>query len=376
MKILNNNRGVALIIAYSVMSILVALSAGFVLLTVTELSDARRYYNSTAAFWLAEAGINEFLVNTSRLNEVESQSFVYGDGTIELKKDDSQPTRRIITSVGVTRGSKRSIKLEYPANIPDVYNQSVSTSGDIAVTGNKATVLFNEKARVGGKITNTSKHSSLFFEDKKEGVEDSLVSLAYPDTNKNGIADEFDDFVQFNRDLVSTYPSNEVLYIKGNGTYILGPDTNLSGKKIVYVEGKQGSGDVVIQFNAGLEKDQNVTVISTGMVNYNQAGYASKDSQLNVIAWSGYKESAVLPGSHNGLIFTHGVATFDEIHDTSITNGGVIANGGISIREVWSTKTFNYADMRTDGSVPPGFEGLLGRGTSGYALRPDSWKEI
>ncbi len=291
-------------------------------------------------------------------------------------KDDSNSSRRIITAVGVIRGIKRTVKIEYPANIPDVFIQTVSTGGDLAVTGSKATVLFNEKIRIGGKVLNTSKHSSLFFEDKKEEVAENLASLVYPDANKNGITDEFDDFVQYNRNLVSEYSSNEVLYIKGNGTYFLGPDTSLAGKKIVYVEGKQGSGDVVIQFNAGLEENQNLTVITTGTVNYNQAGYASKNSQLNVIAWSGYKESAALPGSHNGLIFTHGVATFDEIHDTSITNGGVIANGGIAIREVWSTKTFNYADPRIDGSVPAGFEGLLGRGTSGYSSKPDSWKEI
>ena len=102
----------------------------------------------------------------------------------------------------------------------------------------------------------------------------------------------------------------------------------------------------------------------------------SEGSQLNIIAWSGYKETAVLPSSFKGVIFTHGKAVFDEVHDTSITNGSVIANEGIEVKEVWSTKTFNYADTRENGQVPPGFEGLIGGGITKYSIKPDLWKEI
>ena len=44
--------------------------------------------------------------------------------------------------------------------------------------------------------------------------------------------------------------------------------------------------------------------------------------------------------------------------------------------EIWSTKTFNYADTTTDEIVPAGFEGLVGGGASGYVAEPDTWKAI
>ena len=125
-----------------------------------------------------------------------------------------------------------------------------------------------------------------------------------------------------------------------------------------------------------LGKDQNLTIIATGTITHNLVGLASKDSQLNIIAWSNYFESSTLPSVHNGMIYTHGTAYFDEIHDTSTTNGSIVANDGIVVGEVWSTKTCNYADTRTKGVVPPGFEGLAGGSVSGYSLRPNLWREI
>ena len=77
----------------------------------------------------------------------------------------------------------------------------------------------------------------------------------------------------------------------------------------------------------------------------------------------------------NGSIYTHGIAHFDGIYDTTVTNG-VIANEGIAIGEIWSTKTFNYADTTIDEIVPAGFEGLLGGGGFRVCGRPDAWKAI
>jgi len=148
-------------------------------------------------------------------------------------------------------------------------------------------------------------------------------------------------------------------------------------KKIIYIEGDQeGEGNAIIQFSSALGKEQNLTIIATGTVTHNQAGLAKEDSQLNIIAWSDYYESVALPSIHNGMIFTHGKAYFDETHDSSVTNGSIVANEGIIFRELWSTKTINYADMRTNGIVPPGFEGLVGGSVSGYTSTPNSWKEI
>ena len=370
-----NNKGVVLIAAYMVLFVLLALASSVAMLNFSESSDARRYRETTKAFWLAEAGINLFMANTGMLDETESQIIAEEDGTIRLLRDDSNPQYRLITATGTVGGSQRKIQVKYPA-LSTILENTISTKGNILIEGHKSSLMINDKLRLTGKVINTSAHPFVFFEDKQEGANESLVAITYPDADHNGVTDEFNDFVAFNRDLVASYPEEEVVYIRGNGTYIITPDSSLEGKKIIYVEGdREGEGNAVIQFAGALGEKQNLTIIATGTVTHNQAGLAPDGSQLNIIAWSDYFETAALPSIHNGVIYTHGTAYFDEMHDTSVTNGSIIANGGIIIREIWSTKTFNYADMRKRGVVPPGFEGLVG-GEGSYTPKPSSWSEI
>lgn len=371
-----NNKGVALITAYFVMFILMALSVSLALSTVTELNNARRYRDSTAAFWLAEAGVSRLLRHHTMLEGHNFLSVVYGNGTIEFRKNDAHPSVRVVTLTGIANGVKRSIQLEYPANVPDIFNRTLSVGGNIDIKGAKSTLMVNGKLRLSGRVKDTSKHSILFMEDKRENVNVNSVTLNYPDADKNGRADEFSDFVAVNRDLIAGYPKEEVVYIQGSDTYTIVPNQALADKKIIFVEGREGKGDVVVQFDGAWAPNQNITIIATGTVTYNQAGLEGQNSKVNIIAWGDYFETAVLPSSHNGLIYTHGTAHFDEIHDASVTNGCVIANKGIVINEVWSNKTFNYSDPRVDGVLPPGFEGLLKNNWFGYSSVPSSWKEI
>jgi len=376
MKRLNDQKGAGLIVAYFVMSALVTLSAAFSILTFSELNQSLRFRDGVNAFWLAEAGINLYLQNPAMLDESGSLVIPYGQGTIRLAKQDSSLAKRLVFATGTVRGVKRTIKVEFPAIAPDVFNNTITVKGDINISGSKSTVTFNDKVRLNGKVKDTSEHSIVYFEDKKEGLSESLVSLIYPDMNRNGTPDEFVDFVEFNRTLIANYTSSEVIYIKDNGTFTVIPNEALSGKKIIYVEGQEGHGNVNIQFSGPWEGNQNLTIISTGTVSYSQATSVPTNSQLNIIAWSGYNQSAGLPGSHRGVIYTHGAASFDEVHDTSISNGIVIANAGINIKEVWSHKTFNYSDPRTNGVVPPGFEGLVSGSFLGYSTQPSLWEEI
>jgi len=373
-----NNKGSVLILAYIFMFALVTLSTGFVLLNFTELNSSRRYHDLTAALWLAESGLSLFQTNQSRL-DAKGQETIFSDdkGSIHLTKDDSNPLFRQIISTGSYGGSQRRLEVKYPAKTADVFDNTMSIKGNLEIAGTKTMVTVNQKVRLSGETVSKSKYSSVFIEDKKEKVDERLVSLTYPDANENGKPDEFSDFVEFNRKVIKNYSEDEIIYLKGEGTFTIAPDSKLKGKKIVYVESsREGGGNVIIQSSGSLPKGQNLTVISTGTVTLNQVGFAANNSQLNVIAWSSYNESAALPGSHKGTIYTHGVANFTDIHDTSITNGSVVANGGIRFGDIWSMKSFNYSDTRTKGLVPPGFEGLVGGGTSGYLERPNSWKEI
>ncbi len=371
-----NNKGAVLILSYIVLFALLTLSAGIVNFNVNEHNHARRHYFSTAAFWLAEAGINIFMKDPLMLDQTGSYTMHDDNGIVHVTKDDASFRDRIVTATGTFATIEKSIQITYRAKAPEVFRSTISANGDLVIKSKKAMVVVNDKTRLNGKIVDHGEHSRVFVEDKNENVAEGLVALTYPDANNNGTADEFADFVQVNRDILKNYPSEEVLYIKGNGTYLIAPNSSLDGKKIIYVEGDEGNGNVVILFGGGLKKGQKMTIISTGTVVHNQTDFAAPDSQLNIISWTGYLETASLPSSHNGVIYTHGIARFDNIYDTTVTNGSVIANGGIALGEIWSTKTFNYTDTTTDEIVPAGFEELIGGGTSGYVAKPIAWKAI
>lgn len=373
---ISNNKGAVLIAAYMALFVLVTLSSSVALLNFNELNNARRHQDTTTAFWLAEAGINQFLADTAILEESEALTFEEGSGTIKIVRDDSNKKYRLVTSTGSVGGSQRSVQIKYPS-LSTIFENTIATGGDFSIEGRKSSLIVNDKLRIGGRIANTSVYPLTLFEDVQEDVQDGLVSITYPDADHNGTADEFSDFVAFNRNLIQNYPEDEVIYIQGDDTYTITPDSSLEKTKIIYIEGsREGKGNAIIQFSGALGKEQNLTVIATGTVTHNQAGNAKKNSQLNIIAWSDYFETTALPSVQNGMIYTHGTAYFDELHDTSVTNGSVVANEGIVIREIWATKTFNYADMRKNGVVPPGFEGLVGGGVSGYTPKPSSWREI
>ena len=374
--ILLNDKGAVLISVYMVLFVLLTLSSSVAMFNIGELGEARRQRDATMAFWLAEGALNQFMADPTILDEADTKSMHEEFGTVILSKNDSNPKHRLVTATAKVRGVERILQLKYPA-LSTIFENTISTQGDLVVEGRKASVLINDKLRLGGSVVNNAKMPITIFEDVQTQANKALVAIQYPDADGNGRSDEFRDFVEFNRKLIARYPEDQVVYIKGNDTYTIIPDGSLQGKKIIYIEGdRAGDGSAVIQFSGALEKDQNLTVIATGTVTQNQAGSTQKNAQLNIIAWSDYFETTVLPSIHNGVIFTHGKAFFDEVHDTSVTNGSLVANGGIVVREVWSTKTFNYVDMRHRGIVPPGFEGLIGGGVSGYTTHPTTWKEI
>src|SRR3989338_26096 len=99
-----NNRGSALIIAYFVMFGMSMLAAGFAMSTFSELANARRYKNSVAAFWLAEAGISHAIWNPALLEEKNVTEIKCGDGIVKLTKEDSHLASRIVTATGKAGG--------------------------------------------------------------------------------------------------------------------------------------------------------------------------------------------------------------------------------------------------------------------------------
>jgi hypothetical protein len=371
-----NNKGSILVVVLVILYVLTTQSVSFSMFDTGEVNEVNRYTRSVSAFWLAEAGANIYMHDPAMLDETGSQTIFFGGGSIDLSKDDSRPLVRLINSLGTFHGVRKKVQIAYQANVPEVYKNAISTKGDVAVSGKKTSVMINDKTRVSGKVTMNRK-SDVFLEDVQEGVDQSLTSLANPQAQPAEDSNGFKEFVQANNNLLSQYPPDQVLHLKGDDAYTIDANTALTGKKIIFIEGNEHNGNVVIQSNGVVAENQNLTIISTGTVTFNQSGFQAPNSQLNIIAWSGYNETVSAPSVNRGVIYTHGIAKFDQIRDTSTTNGAIIADGGVDFGEIWSTKVFNNADMTKSGSYPPGFENLQGISLSTKAaLNPNLWREV
>lgn len=400
MKMLNNNKGVVLITTYIFLMVLITLTAGFAMSAVSELNNARRYRDSTAAFWLAEAGINQFIKDTTMLDSLSGETDIYlGSNYVHLVKDDTNPSQRVVTGTGFINGISRQVQITFPALASSLFSQNLSVGGNLHTAGwswRPSSLYVNGKTRLGGIYDCDTINLIPYFDDKLENRPDSETKLTYPDADDNGTADQYADFVQFYTDLVATYPEDDYVYIEPSipgGTIddIVNIYPNkeysgktLAGKKIVFINGgAPGKGKTRIYFDAtNWQDDQNLTVISTGTIEYYEPLQGVADnSKLNFIAWGGdatepaYKQGSMIVATHNGTIYSHEEAQFTEILSTSITDGNVIANTGMEfVNWLKTTKYFNYVDALAGGSTPPGFEGL-GSG-SGYQTTPNSWKEI
>ena len=371
-----NNHGAALIIGYLVLSALLTLSAGYALSTVNELSNARRYMDSTTAFWTAEAGVNRFMANTSLLNTTNPQTITIGNYSVTLSKTDGS-TSRSLTATTTVRGNTRDLQVDFPANTPPIFSNTMSSGGNIALSGTIGQINVYGLTKITGTFTKSGIATSGYFENKTEGVSSASTTLAYPDSDANGTADQFNDFVTFNRAIVATYNSSEVVYIQTNSTTTVTPSSSLAGKKIIYVEGTSaGAGDVNLIFGTTWADNQNLTVISTGSVNYIQPLTVAANSKLNVITWERYYEPSILISMHKGVTYSHANADYTELLDISSTTGAVIAKTGINASETIASKSFYYDSTLATSAVPPGFEGLVTTSSSGYSSTPSSWKEI
>jgi len=257
-----------------------------------------------------------------------------------------------------------------------VFDNTISTGGDLSLSGTFASLEVYGKTRLTGTYQESGPWVSGWFEDKQEGVDSQLTTISYPDADENGTADQFNDFVEYNRDIVASYDPSEVVYIQTDNTVNVFPNSTLIGKKILYVEGSSsGTGDVNIFFDATWQDGQDLTIISTGTVDYVQPLQVQTDARLNTISWDDYNEFAVFVNTHDGVTYTHDEAEYFDILDVSVTEGSVIANQGIDTFEVIALKRFYFSDRIENGDLPPGFEGLLGINPT-LVTNPQNWKEL
>lgn len=379
-----NNKGSALIISLFVLTILFGLTASFAISSIRELSMTNRFHNSAAAFWSAEAGLSRFLKDPTLLNS-GPQTITLGSYSVDLAKTDTSQYR-IVTATGSANNVTRQLELRFPATPPGLFDNNISSGGGIILDGAIAGMTVKDKTRISGVYDDQGWFTTANFDDKQENVSTTDTTLLYPDTDSDTDSD-FTDFVNYNRRFVdpadpqytNEYSASEVLHIQSNNTVNIYPSSALVGKKVVFVEGASaGQGDVNVWFDSTWAAEQNLTVISTGSVNYVQPlQNPSANSQLNTISWDNYNEASIFYSSHSGVTYTNKEAYYGSIVSLSKSKGNVIANTGMHLDLIFVWKEFNYdSPIDENGLVPPAFQGLVSGTPSGYKTTPSSWAEL
>lgn len=405
-----NNKGVVLVASYLVIIMLLIMGAGLFTYVLGEFRSAGVARDSGEAFWKAEgavqdtfyklkaAGINwltipeppshlDYTANVDG-NDV-SVELVYNSAEHKIEIS-SQCTESSGQSPDVTRTVSVDLDLE-----PDVLDPNGAAGNTLSIGGDpslsdgnllhdglgfslfgmqllgKLRANGNTKMRGTYQEINASVGGS--FESKTESALEGSCKVPVPDTDGNGTAEEFRDYVQYTRETLSEMNPAEYEYIKlenDGDTAVIHPSSTHLGKKIIYVEGPSdypddpeaipnpGSGDVTIIFDATWRSGEDITVISTGDIIYaqpiNLAG-----SQVNTMSWGNYTEGSILLDQAQGVHFTNTDMVFLNIVALSQSTGNYISNGNMSAYTILANKTFNFNSRLMSGNFPPGFDGLF-----------------
>ncbi|MDI6605877.1 MAG: hypothetical protein QME65_01875 [Candidatus Omnitrophota bacterium] len=369
-----NNRGAALILSYIVLTVLTILGSAFLVRSVSEGNISRRYADSARAFWIAEAGLSQGYQDMINGNPLSGGQLDFSDGTSGTYQlsSISRPSGTEIVSVGNFGTAQRSVSgIVY--FIPTAFQNTLSVGGNLTLSGLRARVEVYGKTRISGSYSKQFQATG-WFEDKQEGVSQNLTTIKIPDYDNNGTSDEFSDFVIFGREVVQSYPPEQVVYIQNDGTVNIFPDQGLLGKKVIFVEGSSpGAGDVNIFFDASWQEEEDLTVISTGDITYVEPLQFQADARLSAIAWEDYNEASIFRSEHESLMYAHQDGNFIDILDWGSTTGNLIANGNVSLLEVLSYEKYYFSERAMTGDLPPGFSNLGGSsGTPGFT----DWREL
>jgi hypothetical protein len=368
-----NKRGVALILSYAVIMVLTILASVFLSSVISENNLVRRYQASSQAFWIAEAGLanayHSWSLNRAYTGEA---NIPLGEGTYTVTKIPVNPQVTVTGTVGTTQ---RTIHAQF-VGIPRAFDNVLSAGGGIyPYIHNPSTPA---SMTVRGNIR-YSKEYRLYYEDSllpsfsspPQQADQSLTTIRIPDYNGNKTADEFDDFVQFGRQVIAAYPPEQTVWIKTDDIVWIGSYSNLQGKKVVFVEGSRapdpwlGGRPGVVYLAPDLSAlTQDLTIITTGGVQYHPysvEGTPPQGSRLNTISWGdsyigGASGSSSL-ASTSGVYYSH--SYIDSMNwDSSFTyTGNFISNGNMTFWE-YIPSLFQYSDRAAKGDLPPGFEFL------------------
>ncbi|MDD2689151.1 MAG: pilus assembly PilX N-terminal domain-containing protein [Candidatus Omnitrophica bacterium] len=371
-----NNKGIALILSYVVIMVLTMLGAIFLSRSAVESKLVTGHSNSTHAFWIAEAGLSWSFQNLASGGTgipVPNPSG-FGGGNYQITVTPVGLSYQI-TSTGSFGNSSRQVSAT-AYRVPSVFENTISTGEDFHLRNGIGVLYVDGKTRISEDYIDDAWLGAVIFADKQEDLGDTqYTTLEIPDCDGNGTNDQYSDFLAFGQLAMNNYPSNQVAYIETSGTVEIDPSCQeLQGKKIIYVEGpSEGSGgNVEVTFNTTWEPNSDVTIISTGNVEYVEP-ITSSGSRLNIICWGEYTEGSVLYDNHESVIFAHSNYNNYDVFGLFKSTGNFITNQNFETQPFISGSWYHWSNRSINGDLGPGFE-LFGNPSGTFYLT--GWKEI
>jgi hypothetical protein len=371
-----NKRGVALILSYMVIVILTVFGAIFGYRSVSESSIAKRYTESSRAFWIAETGLTNAYYSLINNQEVSSSPISLAGGTYQIQQSQTSYGREV-KSIG-TYGSSQRITKGYLYLIPLPFKNTISVGKNLYVSGNGIEVNTWGRTRVSGSYVRTSPGSTLWFQNFEQGSSSDDTTMKIPDKDGNGVTDQYNDFVYWGKEMVLSYPSVYVKLTEPDAKVTIFPNSEqLSGVNVIFVEGPyEGTGNVDIFLNGTTDDSQQLTIVSTGTITYFDPYQWGTNATMNTASWLDYNEASTLSQStRNGTIFAHRNVNFDDIMGKGYTTSNIIANGNLYINEIVTKQRFDFSDRGLNGGLAPGFEYLEGCQRGMLSTQLINWQE-
>lgn len=158
-----NNRGIALIICYMVIVVLTVLGAALLVRSISEKNVTDKYFDTTQAFWLAEAGISraryDFNANGS-FQTISATALGPGGYNVEVVSPAKVRSHGFVPFATPYK-AERSIELNLPFYSTAIYaagnlnisGGAYSVTGDVIYAGTGPAPSPNEPENIQGTVT-------------------------------------------------------------------------------------------------------------------------------------------------------------------------------------------------------------------------------
>ncbi|MBL7070035.1 MAG: hypothetical protein ISS27_01010 [Candidatus Omnitrophica bacterium] len=309
-----NKKGIALVLALVIVMVLLLLGGAMLSRSMAEVNLSNRYLESIQAFWLAEAGINQALIDLrSDYSASNVASTTFGEGGYSAVITANVDGTRTVTATGFipsggTPRIQRTLEsvmnrlAHTPANF---FSQAIYSAGDITFAGAAYSVagdvmysgtFTGTDSGITGDVTDDPSITPLAHLDFDQLKTISQAQGNYHDVD--GLDGPFP--TDFWYDEVAGIPN--VVYLEGafdlsgknlvGGFFIVGGDVvydaELSGNVAVdgaiYTLGNftLNGGGSALNINGGVWSGQNTTITGSSTIAYN-AGYMNAIQNLGIV---------------------------------------------------------------------------------------------